>query len=105
MTRHALDCGLCCGLAECDCGAELISSTNRPDSGQSNMSNNDAWISLNCWLFVNKPELAAELVFMSRIEMLNRLNEATGLCVLSVESIDDAARKFLRHFLDEAKGG
>jgi hypothetical protein len=19
--RHALDCGLCCGLAECDCGA------------------------------------------------------------------------------------
>ena len=22
MTRHALDCGLCCGLAECDCGAE-----------------------------------------------------------------------------------
>jgi hypothetical protein len=22
MTRHALDCGLICGLAECDCGAE-----------------------------------------------------------------------------------
>lgn len=30
MTRHALDCGLHCGLAECDCGA-CIEETPRID--------------------------------------------------------------------------